>query len=238
MLSTLYPLGYSVCLLGLILWFYFEENKVMSRMMSLAFLGGFLVYLFALAFSDGSTSYKMMILFRDFMILAVVTSGFSFLKKQKILFFALLAVVYCVFQFKYFSVLQQTFPETQSVMTMPGVTAEIEFENEENKVPSDPNGELLIEVKENHQMQELDAIVKQYGLSYTTAFEVDLKDQTDLDDYIVLNIPEAALDQSSIIIRDLQDSGLIDSWEWNEIIQIDPMAVSYTHLTLPTILLV
>jgi len=75
-------------------------------------------------------------------------------------------------------------------------------------------------------MKELDAIVKQYDLSYSTAFEVDLKDQTDLDDYVVLNIPEAALDQTNSIIRDLQESGLIDSWEWNEIVQLDPMELS------------
>ncbi|MEM9823158.1 MAG: S8 family serine peptidase [Bacteroidota bacterium] len=228
MLSTLYPLGYSVCLLGLILWFYFEENRVMSRMMSTAFLGGFLVYLFALAFSDGSTSYKLAILFRDFMVLAAVTSGFSFLKKQKMLFFALLAVVYCIFQFKYFSVLQQTFPETpneQVALPSPDHSTELEKALTQPS-HSDPEGELLVEIKENHQMQELAHLVKKYGLSYSPAFEVALKDQTDLDDYVVLNIPKKAIHQSQAITRDLMASGLIDSWEWNEIVQLDPQELA------------
>ena len=47
MLSTLYPIGFTVSLIGLILWFYFEENRKLSKLMSVLFLGGFFVYLFS-----------------------------------------------------------------------------------------------------------------------------------------------------------------------------------------------
>lgn len=222
MLSALYPIGFTVCLLGLIMWFYFEENRVMSRLMSTAFLAGFLVYLVALALSEGTTNYKLMILFRDFMILGVVTSIFGFLKKKKVLFFALLALLYGIFQFKYFSVLQQTFPETKSSNDWTGATSSSSDDYTVNTDGLDEEGELLVEVKENHQMQELDAIVQQYGLTYSRAFHPNHADQTDLDDYFLVNIPTTALKDIRSIISDLRESNLVDWVEQNETILLDP----------------
>ncbi len=210
MLSTIYPIGFVVSLLGLIMWFYFEENRKMSRMMSLAFLGGFMVYLFSLAFSDGATSYKLLILFRDLMVLAGVTTIFSFFKKRKIIFFTLLAVVFAVLQYKYLNVLQQTFPQRTTTFN----------------ITLDKEGELLVEIKDAHQISELQSIADQYDLTFRKAFNPLLADQTDLDDYILVNIPEKSMHQFSEIEGTLQASNLIDWVEDNEILTIDPMEIT------------
>ena len=66
-------------------------------------------------------------------------------------------------------------------------------------------------------------IVERYNLDYTRAFQPIRDDETDLDDYFVVNIPESALNQTENIIADFKESGLLDSWEWNESIQLDPI---------------
>ena len=94
MLDLLYPVSYLVSLSGLIGWFYLQDNKRRSRQMSKLFLGGFFAYLISLGMAQGELPYKLFILFRDLVVLGVVSQFFSFFRKYKVLFFGMLFALY------------------------------------------------------------------------------------------------------------------------------------------------
>lgn len=222
MLSLIYPISFFVSLSGLIFWFYYSQDSEKSSLMSKAFLGGFFVYLFSLAFADGELSYKLMILFRDLMVLGLVSQFFSFFKTYKALFFALLILLYGGFLFKGFDYMSNTFPQE---LTEVNEVTKTETE-EEIVLPVSTlaeQGELLIEVKEQHQIEELDAILKAYNLTASRAFYPQNESITDLDDYYLVDIPKDKLNEIKAIESAFQSSGLIDWIEENEQIMIDPM---------------
>ncbi|HFC00921.1 MAG TPA: hypothetical protein ENJ53_08975, partial [Phaeodactylibacter sp.] len=113
MLSFLYPISYTVSLLGLILWFYNQNNPLLRRRMSQVFLGGFVVYAFSLAFADGLLSYKLGVLFRDMLALGFVSLFFNFFRKNKSLFFGMLVALLGAFPFTFYKKLQHTFPQVE-----------------------------------------------------------------------------------------------------------------------------
>ncbi len=209
MLSWLYPSSYFISLLGLIMWFYFRDNRKMSRLMSTTFLGGFFVYLFALAFANGTLSFKLFVLARDLIVLGLVSQFFSFFKENKLIFFIMLAVLFGSYQFKYKSYLIQTF--------------DVQTEIKDNSILLDEEGELIIELKEGHGINELESIIKKYGLAYESAFVMVNPDQTDLDNYYVVDIPSNKENALSKIEKELDKSDLTVWVEQNEVFQVDPL---------------
>lgn len=215
MLTILYPISFFISLSGLIMWFYYQENREMSKLMSTAFLGGFFVYLLSLAFADAELSYKMLVLIRDLFILGIVSQFFNFFAKNKTVFIAMLIILFAIFQFGLKPIMQNTFPQQKDKATSSTVT--------KANPNLDTNGELLVEVSEHHKMAELQSIIDKYGLTYEQAFNPLLKDQTELDDYVVVNVPDGQLNELKNIKQDLLNSGLIDWVEENEVINLDPM---------------
>jgi len=86
---------------------------------------------------------------------------------------------------------------------------------------NDDTFELLIEVKNGKQASDLQEIIRKYQLSSVVAFNLNDGASTDLDDYLALNIPNHKLSEQNAIISDLQNSGLTDWVEENEVINID-----------------
>lgn len=211
MLTYLYPIGFFASLLGLILWFYYQDKPQRSRQMSQLFLGGFFVYLFALAFADGALSNKLLVLFRDLVILGLVSQFFNFFRKNKVLFVAMMIILFGAFKFFGFEMMMKSFPVDEAV----GVT--------ENEIQLDPAGELLIEVADNEEIASLAPIFERYNLTYSRAFYPLHGDQTDLDDYYVVDIPDKFLKELSGIEQELINSSLVDWVEENEIIKLDPL---------------
>ncbi len=212
MLQFLYPLSFLVSLSGLILWFYHEGNPNRSRLMSQAFLGGFLVYLCSLGLSNGDLSTKLWVLFRDLMVLAVVSQGFNFLKNNKVLFFGGLSILYTVFYLFGFQKMAQTFTLSPTNVSHPtSLTSEGFY------------GELLVDIADQHQFDELEQLIKQYGLTYEKAFSPAYPEQTALDDYFLVDVADQYDHQLTEIQEALMASGLVDEVEENEQIQLDPM---------------
>ena len=117
MLDFIYPISYLICLTGLILWFYFKENGSLSRKMSSVFLVSFLVYLVSLAFTEATLSYKLLILFRDLLILAVVSQLFNYVRKNSLVVFVLAIALYGMIQFVGFNMLYTTFPQVTETVS-------------------------------------------------------------------------------------------------------------------------
>ena len=217
LLSYIYPFSFGVCLLSLILWFFFRGNKGYSKTLSQAFLGGFLVYLLALAFSPAGLASKLLILFRDLMVLGLTSQFFNFFKTNKILFFGMLAALLLVFKMGYFKYLQQSYIQKtimpKEVSYEPAKSAEL-----------DQDWELLVELKEDANVAELQDIVQKYNLTYEVSF-TEIADElaTDLDDYYAVNIPARQVKHIERIKNALAKSGYVDSVEENEVIKLGPV---------------
>ena len=227
MLSILYPLSFSISLFGLILWFYNAENPTLRKNMSTMFLGGFVSYAFSLAFADGELGFKLWVLFRDLMVLGTVSTLFSFFKNSKPLFFGMFVLLIATFPFTFLNKMNNTFPqkmENKVVETSQSTNENVEespFSEAVNNL--DKNGELLVDLGEGRSMEDLEKIVSKYGLTAERAFIPKDKSATDLDDYMIVNIPAEFEKDIDEIENALMESGSVDYLEQNEIVQISPI---------------
>lgn len=209
MLELIYPLSYFVSVVALILWFFFSEKRVLSQLMQKIFFGGLLVYFLSLFFSPGMLSLKFFALFRDLIVMAMLAHFFKFFKNNKLVFFIMLAVLIASFQFKGKSYLQSSLQATPiSNNSNDGV-----FQK----------GELLVELKPGTSAESISALLTNYELDYKTAFHPLNGNRTDLDDYIVVDIPEKYENKRAEIIKELIDASSVDHVELNEIFEINPI---------------
>ncbi len=220
MLSLLYPISYLVSLGGLIGWFYVQDNKRRSRLMSKLFLGGFFAYLLSLGMAEGELTYKLFVLFRDLVVLGLVSQFFSFFRKYKLVFFGMLFALYGLISVKGMAILQNTFPQKKAAETKPANNV---INPSTSFLPLDANGELLIEVAQGQDINELKTLFDQYGISYQRAFQPVRADFTDLDDYFVLDIPNNSLKHLAEIETSLYQTGIVDWVEENEEISLEPI---------------
>ncbi|MFK8009823.1 MAG: S8 family serine peptidase [Saprospiraceae bacterium] len=229
MLSILYPISFSISLLGLILWFYNEKNPILRRNMSTMFLGGFVAYAFSLAFADGEVGFKMWVLFRDLMVLGTVSTLFSFFKNSKALFFGMFVLLIATFPFTFLKKMNNTFPQKMekvlsTATTSIGENIEKSPVLESNSTANlDKNGELLVDLGDGKSMEDLEKIVSKYGLTAERAFSPKDESATDLDDYMVINIPVDFEKDIDKIEAELMASGSVDYLEQNEIVQLSPI---------------
>lgn len=215
MLSFIYPISYLLCLTGLILWFYFKESPSTSRKMSAVFLISFIVYLIALAFSEASLSYKLLILFRDLLILAFLSQLFSYLRKNSLLVFIAAIGVYGLIQFIGFNMLFDTFPESS------GSVSEVNDEFE-----------LLVETKNGEIPEGYARLISKYGLTVREAFHPEDPSLSQLDEFVAIGIPDAAEKNTEEIIRKIKRVGGTQYVEYNEVIKLE---LRQANSTIPTV---
>ena len=230
MIDLLYPISYLVSLSGLIGWFYVQDNKRRSRLMSKLFLGGFFAYLISLGLAQGELPYKLLILSRDLVVLGVVSQFFSFFRKYKILFFGLLFALYGFIGTKGIQMLEATFPEKADELNNKGMKGALGTTESTNSptfnAEVDKGGELLVEIKEGNTIASIAPILDKYKISYKRAFFPQRADFTDLDDYFVLNIPDNQIANLAAIENQLGQSINVDWVEPNEVIKIAPIESS------------
>ncbi len=204
MLNFIYPISYLICLTGLILWFYFKENGSISRKMSSVFLIGFLIYLLTLAFTQASLPYKLLILFRDLLIMAIVSQLFNYVRKNSILVFVLAIAFYGLIQFAGFNMLFNTFPQVIESISS-----------------ADDQFELLIETENGEVPKSYDRLIKKYGLTVQQAFAHTDPTLSELDDFLAVGIPDDAEGKMNTIIRELRKLSGTEYMEYNETIKVD-----------------
>lgn len=202
MLNLLYPISYLLSLAGLILWFYFQENRSASRKMSTLFLVSFMVYLVSLAFTEGSLSYKLLILFRDLAILGIVSQLFNYVRRSALVVLVLAIVFYGVIQFAGFNMLYSTFPEVKKSFTS-----------------LDDTFELLVETKSGTIPPGYQRLIDKYGLTIERAFTPADQDVSRLDEFFTIGIPDQSEQKVKEIIRELKRLGGTNYVEYNEEIQ-------------------
>ncbi len=213
MLQFIYPISFLASLTGGILWFYFQHDRRRSRQMSLLFLVGFFVYLFSLAFADADFSYKLLTLIRDLVILGLVSQFFGVFKQNKTLFFGLLALLYAGVLGWGYEKLEQTFPQEKAI--------EVERISE---LAAD--GELLVQMDRTAGAEAESAwkaFQEKYALQSRMAFDPAHPATTELDDYLLVDVPESALVDLETIVAELKKLPGVDWVEENEVIQIAPI---------------
>ncbi len=204
MLSLLYPISYLACMTGLILWFYFEGNRSRSRAMSSLFLVSFFIYLIALAFSSGDLAYKLLILFRDLMVLAAASQVFRLARRHQLLVLVLAITLYGFMQFFGFNMLINTFPQIR-----------------ESASPLDDEFELLVETREGDIPAAYARIIEKYGLTAEPAFRPADPTLSRLDEFWAIGIPDAQEDRIRRIVRDLRRISATRHIEYNEALTLD-----------------
>jgi thermitase len=140
--------------------------------MSALFLMGFLVYLAALSFSSGTLSYKLMILVRDMIVMAVVTQAFNLSRKRLLLSAGLGLVAALVIYLSYFQTLMLTFPQ------LPVETLDVE-------------GEFLVKIDPD-KPEVLDKMQAAFPCTAERAFIPERELQTELDDYYVIDLKSSS----------------------------------------------
>ncbi|MBK9981329.1 MAG: S8 family serine peptidase [Saprospiraceae bacterium] len=204
MLDFIYPISYLISLTGLILWFYFKESGSISRKMSSVFLISFLIYLVTLAFTEATLAYKLLILFRDLSILAILSQLFSYVRKNSLIVFVLAIVIYGVIQFVGFSMLYDTFPQVTETIN-----------------PADDQFELLVETKDGVVPKSYDMLIKKYGLIIEKPFSPVEPALSKLDEFIAIGIPDEAERDVLTIMRELRRLNGTEDVEYNETITLE-----------------
>jgi thermitase len=221
MFAQLYPIAFIISLASLTGWFYFRDNEVRSDLFRKIFFGSFAAFGVSWLMAAGDFSYKIPALGRELLILALVPVLLSMLRKVKWAYFLTLAGILVVLKFFYFEKLAATFPQPTGDLT--------ESPKVENTTLTgldydlDPDGELLIEIKDLHQITEIQDVLNEFGLEATPAFTMKDTEATDLDDYFLINVPPQFEQDLAQVKNALNATGLVEWLEENEQIAISPI---------------
>ena len=200
MIPLLYPLSFLAAVISLSLWFYFQKNRGLSLLLRAVFFTALAVYLVSVVLHAGAWSAKWSLLFRDLAIMAVAPSLLSILRNRSWLFFAMLGagILSMIFGWNRFS---------------------------QKLTASVPEGEweLLLELKEGSELDRLNELTKQYGLHYERAFFPGKPSNTDLDDFYLVEIPQAKEDQMAAISAAFLKNAAVDDVEKNDLVQVAPI---------------
>lgn len=206
-------------MIGLGLWFYYQENRYISPIVRFVFLGAMLMYLFSILFADAGMQVKLFTVSRDFIVLASLVALLSAFRTKKSIFLALFIAAIGGVYFYYFPILQASFASSKPLTII----------GNEDYTPLAEDAELLVELKEKNQLASLETVVKKYGLSLQAAFFPDDEAITELDDYYTINIPQKYADQWENILNALQNIPEVIWVESNEKIQIKPLPATTTN---------
>jgi thermitase len=208
-IASFYPIAFLVSALSLLGWMYFQNNAKLDTLFQRVFGVAFGAYALSVIAADADVSFKMGVAFRDLLVLGGLSFLFSaFLKKSSVLIVGTLLLGAGLFLF-YNVKVRTTFKERINKEVIKGLTL-------------DKNGELLMEIKEKASLDPLRDELKQYNLTVERAFYPENADQTNLDNYYIVNIPNDKVHQINQITKSLYKSGVVAWVEENEVINVAP----------------
>ncbi len=214
MFSSLYPFAFILSLATLSGWFFFRDDERRSDLFRKFFLLSLTSFGVSWVMADGQWGYKFPILMREMLVLGAVPVLLSVFRKNKWAYLVALLGVLTGLRFLYFEKLKSTFPqqiETPKITTQP------------TSFGLDPNGELLIEIKEGAQLADIQAVLDKFSLVALPAFKPNDAAATDLDDYFVVDVP--SVQDLSKVKEELANLAAIEWLEDNEQVSLSPMEV-------------
>jgi len=208
-IASFYPLAFLVSALTLMGWMYFQNHQ-QSAWFQRTFGVAFAAYALSVVAADAQVDFKMGILFRDLLVMGALSFLFkAFLNKRSVFVVGSILLGAGLFLF-YNMKVRTTFQEKNNSEAIKGLTL-------------DKNGELLIELKEKASVEKLAKALQKYDATIERAFYPENADQTNLDNYYIVNIPDNKTDQLDKIERALYKSGVVEWVEENEVINVAPL---------------
>lgn len=169
---------------------------------------------------------SVLIIFRDIIIIAGVSFFFMMVKENKILAIASLFMLGSALPYMY-----NYLKEQQPQPTPDPIAQSISAITDTPKL--DVDNELLIELKPGFSIAELNKLKSEYGLEFEKAFDPADHNQTDLDDYFAVNIPDQHSSQLEEIKSALESKRAVEWVETNEVLYYDPIESSADVLPPP-----
>ena len=204
MLENALSIHFMLLMLALALWINFFEQKKLKFIFGLAAFVALFNYAIFLFASDHSLNFKFADLSLSLFLLAAVSLISQFTRKSIILKLLWLGALGGLL---YHSISKNT-------LQMSGYTEQ----------ELDPKGEILADLTDRSGIpMDLIAIMEQYDLTSEVAFTPNDPDQTDLDDYIVIDIPKHKIDQIKSIYKALEQCNDVDWVELNEQYKLEPL---------------
>lgn len=215
MFSSLYPFTLVLSLAALSGWFFFRDNEQRSDFLRKIFFSSFALFGASWLLSEGQWAYKFPVLLRELLVLGAVPVLLSIFRKNKWAYIAALAVALFGLRAFYFEKLKNTFPQAVIAEQKPNLTY--------TQAYLDPNGELLIEIREGSQLADIQLVLDKYGLVALPAFKPNDAAATDLDDYFVVDVP--AVQDFPKVKKELAELAAVEWLEENEQVSVSPLEV-------------
>lgn len=207
MLTIIYVAGFALSALILATWFY-KQRRDGGTMFPFLLFGAITTFVVGVLSAEISFDQKLLVLFRDLMVLgAVGIVSRLFLKRFPLFLFGLLLLAVGL-RFYYNNFMENAL-----------VADAVEVIN------LDENGELLMELAEDGDLAVLDDIFRKYQVRAARPFQPAHPERTELDDYFVLDVISSNTDLEALK-RELNATGMVDWIEGNEVIKVEPIEES------------
>lgn len=205
-MQSLYLIAILVSIAALGGWIYNQnKSQLVARRFQMALFAALGLYLISIFSLPAAFGQKLGFVFRDLIIIALSGATFLYIARLKKIFFLVVALI------------------IGGVWVAYKIAWLKPWQSNVEMIPLSKDGELLVELKENQQITVLDAILKKYDLTASPAFNPLRADETDLDDYFVVDVSNRRAYDLEQIKKDLMASGLVDWVEDNEVINVKPM---------------
>ncbi|MCB9082198.1 MAG: S8 family serine peptidase [Lewinellaceae bacterium] len=199
-----YVLSFLVVFGGLAFWFRQDRRGGNFPIFPIMVSIGLTSYALSVLFQAAPADYKLQVIFRDLLVIAAAGTVFSFIARQRFSFLIGLGISLIGLWWFYQQYLGKTFPYRDDLRL-------------------DQQGELLVELKTGHEVAELDEIFRHFGLTSHPGFQPEHLDWTELDEYIIVDIPDLRRYQLERIRKQLLKNPAVSWVEENEIITVDPL---------------
>ncbi len=184
------------------LWYLQKHKPRNARLAKAIFFLSTLLYIPAVLTAGGTLFYKLLIIPRDFAVLAgsaILTN--ALLKRPKVLAVVALAMIAGV-RFFYLDVLKNTFQFNQELAQ---------------------ESELLFDITSHRQLEMVEDALSAYDVTIKRAFpELEHDSYSELDDYYSVDIPDEYADQLEEIKEALLATNAVDFIDENEVLTLSP----------------
>lgn len=217
-LISWYSNGFWLASFALILWHYFKDKEGWTKLFQFLFVLGISSYAIAFSFLPNNAGHKLIILSKDLILMGMISLAFQLLRNYKHLYWLSVFLLY-VSSRLYLSHWQKS------------SVHETGAQNQENE------WELLVQLNDPGSLVPLKSIMDKYQLTTTLAFSMDEIDQTELDNYLSIEIPE---NQEGQIEKIKAEIGEIEEVVWIEendqteaipIVPVEPFKSGFKALT-------
>jgi len=204
----LYPVAFIALALALFIWTVLQDRSAQPLFRGISLLAIFL-FLAVWWLQPAPLAYKLGIVARDLLVIGGVGALYAYVAQRR-KWFLVLAVATILGGYLYVNkTVRYSFP----------------FSEGDSGQQLAPDGEWLVELRSGLQAKEkaqLDRWMQRHQAQYREAFpQIDLPDQTELDDFIVVDLPEQG--NHTALRQSLQALSFVEYIEANEQIQLQPL---------------